>query len=169
MVSGTAIPEHSMSRIISTTRCSNSGSSIGSPPDSGMIFQPFRPPREGRMEKLNSWPLEKDLLIGRFESPVGPGVPHLELDLELSRDLSRLARKLRACFSSLLSSRARLDEGDPGGVPPAKRGESERIGDRPRQIGLDPRESLAMFIGALFIASILLFNKSQKWFGKTLR
>jgi len=60
------------------------------------------------------------------------------------------------CFSSLLISRARLDDGDPGGVPPAKRGESERIGDRPRQLGLDPRESLAMFIGALFIASILL-------------
>ena len=62
------------------------------------------------------------------------------------------------CFSSLFSSRARLDEGEPGGVPPPKKGESERIGDRPRQLGLDPLEPFSMFIGRVFIASILLKN-----------
>jgi hypothetical protein len=30
-----------------------------------MIFQPFRPPSDGLMVKLNSWPLEKDRLMGR--------------------------------------------------------------------------------------------------------
>ena len=54
IVSGTATPEHSMSLIMSTTLCSSSGSSMVSPPDSGMIFQPFRPPSEGRIVKLSS-------------------------------------------------------------------------------------------------------------------
>ena len=40
------------------------GSSIASPPASGMIFQPLRPPSEGRIEKQISCPDEKDLFRG---------------------------------------------------------------------------------------------------------
>ena len=44
------------------------------------------------------------------------------------------------CLSSLLSSRALLLEGEPGGVPDPmlKIGESDRMGAR--QLGLEPRE-----------------------------
>jgi len=124
ILSGTAWPLSSISRIISTTRWRASGSdselSRGAegPSSSGMMIHPFLPPGAGWTAKLNS-PVSADLLMvsGWAESPevrLGlaardplprAGVEHLDPCLDPWRDpcleLSRLALKCLALESSL--------------------------------------------------------------------
>lgn len=119
--SGTDLPLNSISWIRSITFWRMSGS--GSPPtaDSGMIFQPFRPPTDGFTEKLIS-PGTKSM--ASLEGvPALAGVPSRDLD----PDLSKLARKFFALRASLCMSRALLELGLCG-VDGLSRGESGGTG-----------------------------------------
>merc|ERR1711997_1019727 len=71
-----------MSLIISTTFLRISGSCVSSPPASGIIFQPFLAPKDGRIAKLTS-PLIINLFIGipstdSTPPPLRSGLPALE-------------------------------------------------------------------------------------------
>ena len=124
ILSGTARPLNSISWIISITRWRSSGSGEVSP-DSGIIFQPFRPPNEGFIEKLIS-PGTADV-VEVVEAAIGvehrAGVPALDRD----PDRSRLSRKFRARRASLWISRARLEPGL-WGVEGLNNGESGATG-----------------------------------------
>ena len=127
ILSGTARPLNSISWIISITRWRSSGSGEDSP-DSGMIFQPFRPPKEGFIEKLISPGTADDDDVEVIEAAV-VGVEHLAGVPALDRepDLSRLSRKFRALRASLWISRARLEPGL-WGVEGLNNGESGATG-----------------------------------------
>ena len=71
----------------------------------------------------------------------------------------KFPKKFFTCFNSRLSSRARRDVGDAGGVPQVMSGESARTGDRPRQIGLEPRDPGAMLIGTDDLTASIIMLK----------
>ena len=108
---------------MSITRCniSGSGSTLSS---AGIIFQPFRPPTEGFIEKLISLPEIAIGDLGVGVEPLGTGVPPLDLD----PDLSKLPLKFRALRASLCNSRALLELGLDG-VEGLNKGESGATGD----------------------------------------